>query len=158
MVDSPEQLEMVRDACRWPPAGNRGVAFTRANLFGKYFDNYIVEAQQPLLVAMIEHVNAVENLRSILEVVGLDAILIGPYDLSASMGLTAKFDHPDFVAVMNQIRQVSESAKIPCGVHIVQPSSEELNQKLANGYRFIAYSIDAVFLNKNVTIPEIIGR
>ncbi len=48
MVDSPEQLEMVRDACRWPPAGNRGVAFTRANLFGKYFDNYIVEAQQPL--------------------------------------------------------------------------------------------------------------
>ena len=158
MVDSPEQLEMVRDACRWPPAGNRGVAFSRANLFGKYFDNYIVEAQQPLLVAMIEHVNAVENLKSILEVVGLDAILIGPYDLSASMGLTAKFDHPDFVAVMNQIRQVSESAKIPCGVHIVQPSSEELNQKLANGYRFIAYSIDAVFLNKNVTIPEIIGR
>ena len=158
MVDSPEQLEMVRDACRWPPAGNRGVAFSTANLFGKYFDNYNVEAQQPLLVAMIEHVNAVENLKSILEVVGLDAILIGPYDLSASMGLTAKFDHPDFVAVMNQIKQVSESAKIPCGVHIVQPSSEELNQKLASGYRFIAYSIDAVFLHKNVTIPEITGR
>ena len=158
MVDSPEQLEMVRDACRWPPAGNRGVSFSRANLFGKYFDNYIVEAQKPLLVAMIEHVNAVENLKSILEVVGLDAILIGPYDLSASMGLTAKFDHPDFVAVMNQIRQVSESAKIPCGVHIVTPSSEELNQKLASGYRFIAYSIDAVFLHKNITIPEIIGR
>lgn len=157
MVDSPEKLEMVRDACRWPPAGNRGVAFSRANLFGKNFDNYIVEAQQPILVAMIEHVNAVENLRSILEVVGLDAILIGPYDLSASMGLTAKFDHPDFVAVMNQIRQVSESAKIPCGVHVVQPSSEELNQKLANGYRFIAYSMDAVILNKNVTIPEITG-
>lgn len=158
MVDSPEQLEIVRDACRWPPAGNRGVAFSRANLFGKYFDNYIVEAQQPLLVAMIEHVNAVENLKSILEVVGLDAILIGPYDLSASMGLTAKFDHPDFVAVMNQITQVSESAKIPCGVHVVQPSSEELNQKLANGYRFIAYSMDAVILSKNVTIPRITGR
>jgi 2-dehydro-3-deoxyglucarate aldolase len=158
MVESAEQLEMVRSACQWPPAGNRGVAFSRANLFGKYFDEYVAEAKQPLLVAMIEHINAIENLDSILKVNGLDAILIGPYDLSASMSLTSKFDHPDFLAIINQIRQASEDASIPCGIHVVQPSAEEINQKLADGYRFIAYSIDAVILNKNVIIPKIVDK
>lgn len=154
MVKSAKQLEEIRDACRWPPSGNRGVAFSRANLFGKYFEKYITEAQQPLIVAMIEHVNAVEELESILKVKGLDAVLIGPYDLSASMGLTSDFEHPDFIAIMNKIRAASESAKIPCGVHVVEPSPKELHKKLIDGYRFLAYSIDAVFLNKIAALPE----
>ena len=55
MVESAQQLREVRDACKWPPAGTRGVGFSRANLFGKHFSVYQEEAQQPLLVAMIEH-------------------------------------------------------------------------------------------------------
>ena len=38
MIESAEQLESIRDACCWPPAGNRGVGYSRANLFGKYFE------------------------------------------------------------------------------------------------------------------------
>ena len=53
MVESAEQLKSVTEAVRWPPSGKRGVAFSRANLFGKNFDEYIEEAQQPLLVAII---------------------------------------------------------------------------------------------------------
>jgi len=158
MVESAKQLEIVKSACQWPPEGNRGVAFSRANLFGKYFDKYIAEAKQPILVAMIEHVNAVENLNDILKVDGLDAILIGPYDLSASMNLTSRFDHPDFVAIITKILQASKDAEIPCGIHVVQPSVEEINQRLIDGYRFIAYSIDAVFLNQNTIIPKISGH
>jgi len=155
MMETAEQLRMVRDACRWPPAGNRGVAFSRANLFGKYFDDYIEEAQQPLLVAMIEHVNAVDNLDSILEVDGLDAILVGPYDLSASMGLTAKFDHPDFINIMDRIRKNCEKSRIPCGVHVVMPDATALRERLDEGYRFIAYSIDAVLLERHACVPEL---
>jgi 2-dehydro-3-deoxyglucarate aldolase len=147
MVESAEQLEKVRDAVRWPPAGKRGVAFSRANLFGKNFDVYIKEAQQPLLIAMIEHVNAVENLDDILQVDGLDAILIGPYDLSASMGLTTNFDHPEFSDTMKIIKESAKKATVPCGVHVVTPSPDELQEKIESGFRFIAYSIDAVFLN-----------
>src|SRR5688572_18326697 len=92
MIESAVQLRAVIDACRWPPAGRRGVGFSRANLFGKHFDSYREEAQAPLLVAMIEHHQAVDDLEAILRVPSLDAILIGPYDLSASMNLTAQFD------------------------------------------------------------------
>lgn len=146
MIESAAQLVAVRDACRWPPSGTRGVGFSRANLFGKHFDAYREEAQAPLLVAMIEHHRAVAELESILSVEDLDAILIGPYDLSASMGLTAKFEHPDFCATMDKIRTLAAAKAIPAGVHVVAPSSEQLRHRLGEGYRFLAYSMDSLFL------------
>lgn len=146
MIENAAQLVAVRDSCRWPPGGTRGVGFSRANLFGKHFDAYREEAQAPLLVAMIENSHAVKDLESILEVDGLDAILIGPYDLSASMGITAQFDHPDFLAMMNRIRDLAARKHIAAGVHVVQPSPEELKQRMNEGYRFLAYSVDAVML------------
>jgi 2-dehydro-3-deoxyglucarate aldolase len=151
MIESAEQLVAVRDACRWPPAGTRGVGFSRANLFGKHFEAYREEAQAPLLIAMIEHHRAVDELEAILAVDGLDAILIGPYDLSASMGLTAQFDHPDFCATMEKIRTLAAAKSIPAGVHVVAPSPEQLRQRLDEGYRFLAYSIDAVMLQSVVS-------
>ena len=155
MVQSAEQLIEVRDACRWPPAGKRGVAFSRANLFGKHFDVYNEEAQQPLLIAMIEHIHAVDDLDAILAVEGLDAVLIGPYDLSASMGLTAQFDHPDFCEAMSLILDKIKTTVVAAGVHLVQPSENELHKLVDEGYQFIAYSIDTVFLNTSCLKPEL---
>jgi 2-dehydro-3-deoxyglucarate aldolase len=156
MIESADQLRKVREATRWPPSGNRGVAFSRANLFGKNFNEYIKEAKQPLLIAMIENINAINELDDILKVDGLDAILIGPYDLSASMNITAQFDHPEFVKAIRDIKSKSESANISCGIHVVSPSVDDLKDKIDDNYRFIAYSIDSVFLNHVVTRPKII--
>jgi 2-dehydro-3-deoxyglucarate aldolase len=148
MVESGESLAAVRDACRWPPAGTRGVGFSRANLFGKNFEAYREEAQAPLLVAMIEHARAVDCLDEILSIKGLDALLIGPYDLSASMGLTANFNHAKFSRAMETIRTQAAAREIPCGVHVVAASYDELERRIDEGYRFLAYSIDAVMLNQ----------
>jgi 2-dehydro-3-deoxyglucarate aldolase len=155
MVESAEQLLAVRDACRWPPSGTRGVGFSRANLFGKHFKDYSEEAQAPLLIAMIENINAINSLERILKVDGLDAILIGPYDLSASMGLTGQFEHPIFEENINKIKEICLNQKVPFGIHIIDPSLNELNEKIKLGYRFIAYSIDAVFLNSFCISPLI---
>jgi 2-dehydro-3-deoxyglucarate aldolase len=155
MIESAEQLVAVRDACRWPPAGTRGVGFSRANLFGKHFEAYREEAQAPLLVAMIEHHRAIENLDSILAVEGVDAVLIGPYDLSASMGITGKFEDPRFTAALGRFRAGAEARKTASGVHVVDANPALLRQRIAEGYRFIAYSIDAVFLNGAASRPEV---
>ena len=155
MIKNADQLRKVRDATRWPPSGNRGVAFSRANLFGKNFNEYIKEAKQPLLIAMIEHINAINELDDILKVDGLDAILIGPYDLSASMNLTAQFDHPEFAKAIRDIKSKSESANIPCGIHVVSPSVDDLKEKIDDNYRFIAYSIDSVILTNFLRKPEL---
>lgn len=154
MISSAEQLEMVRDFCRWPPEGLRGVGFSRANVFGKNFDSYSEEARAPLLVAMIENYEGLKNLDSILSVSGLDAILVGPYDLSASMGITAEFDNADFKKSMQRIRETAAKYSIPAGVHVVAPSPLSLQESLSEGYRFVAYSIDAVFLTNSVSCPS----
>ncbi len=155
MVETAAQLIAVRDACRWPPAGTRGVGFSRANLFGKHFETYREEAQAPMLVAMIENSRAVDCLEEILAVNGLDAILIGPYDLSASMGLTAQFDDPTFIIAMEQILALCQHENIPCGLHVVMPEVDTLKQRIADGYRFIAYSIDTVFFSTSSLAPKI---
>lgn len=148
MIESAEQLIAVRDACCWPPAGTRGVGFSRANLFGKDFEYYRDEAQAPLLVAMIEHHKAVSELSKILNVGGLDAIFIGPYDLSASMGITAEFQNPSFCEMMREIQAKAEEKQMPAGIHVVNPSQVELKKRISEGFRFIAYSIDSVMLTQ----------
>jgi 2-dehydro-3-deoxyglucarate aldolase len=151
MIESAAQLSAVRAACRWPPAGSRGVGFSRANLFGKRFETYMTEAQSPLLVAMIEHAHAVEALADILAVEGLDAVLVGPYDLSASMGLTGRFDEPRCVRTMEAIKARCAEAQVPCGIHVVTPDPQVLAARLGEGYRFVAYGTDALFLMKGAT-------
>ena len=154
MVEGAEQLEAVRNACCWPPAGTRGVGFSRANLFGKHFDAYRDEAQAPLLVAMIEHVRAVDAIEAILGVRGLDALFVGPYDLSASMGLTAQFEHPKFQSALELVRTQAARHQVPCGVHVVAPSREQLKMRIGEGYRFLAYSIDAALLLDAASCPQ----
>jgi 2-dehydro-3-deoxyglucarate aldolase len=153
MIESATQLLAVRDACRWPPAGRRGIGFSRANLFGRHFEAYRDEAQAPLMVAMIEHVRAVENLEAILGVEGLDAVLVGPYDLSASMGMTGRFEAPEFAAALQRVRRLADECNVACGIHVVAPDPSELRRRRAEGYRFLAYSIDAVFLSASARRP-----
>lgn len=153
-VESSEQLLRIRDACRWPPAGKRGVGFSRANLFGQRFDTYRQEAQAPLLVAMIEHVAALEQLPEIVAVEGLDAILIGPYDLSASLDCTGAFSDPRFISTMAAIQDIASGGGVACGIHVVTPSPEELRTRQTSGYRFLAYSIDSVIIRLGATRPQ----
>jgi len=155
MIRNGEQLKSVADACRWPPSGSRGVGFSRANLFGKHFEGYREEAQSPFLVAMVEDAEAVSSLDGILSVEGLDAILIGPYDLSASLGVTAQFHHPRFLEAMDAISESCSRSGMPFGVHVVEPNPNVLSENIDKGMRFIAYGIDAVFLYTLAQRPEL---
>ena len=158
MIESAEQLKMVRYACCWPPIGARGVGFSRANLFGKNFDSYKKEAQSPLLIAQIEHINAVNNLDEILQVDGLDAIIVGPYDLSASMGITGKFDTREFIEVMDNIINHCKKYNVPCGDHVVQPDQKLLEKRVDQGYRLIAYGTDGIFFINSSQMPNIFKK
>lgn len=146
MITSARQLAELVKSCKWPPAGNRGVGFSRANLFGKYFEEYKVQAQNPLIVGMIENQSAVNEIEEILSIEGLDAILIGPYDLSASLGCVGDFQSEKFINCLNKIRHFCGLSNTALGIHIVEPSLEQLKARVSEGYQFIAYGIDALFL------------
>jgi len=156
MIETGKQLEQAISWTFYPPKGTRGVGFSRANLFGKDFSSYASDhSEDILIVAQIEHVNAIDNADEILSVKGLDRIIIGPYDLSGSMGLTAQFDHPQFFSALDKIKDRSKQFKIPLGINVVMPEPDKLKKKIQEGYLFIAYGIDAVFLFSSAENPMI---
>ena len=155
MIESRAQLN---DAVSWAlypdQGGSRGVGFCRANLYGKDLAAYREgAARDMILVAQIEHSRALEDLPHILAHPRLDAIMVGPYDLSGSMGLTGRFDHPDFIEAMRRIQDACVRHGANMGVHVVEPQPAELAERIRQGYRFIAYGIDAVFLWRNAQRP-----
>ena len=155
MIETAEQLESIIQYACWPPEGLRGVGFSRANLYGKYFNDYGEEARKPIIIAQIEHINAVNNIDEILKVKGLDAILIGPYDLSASMNLIGDFDNLAFKIALQKVLEACLRLKVAAGIHIVQANPSDLEKKIKEGFKFIAYSIDAVFINLSCLNPKI---
>ena len=95
--------ELLIQATKYPPMGNRGVGFCRANQYGANLKSNVESANEDIFVAVqIEHIDAVECIDDILKVEGIDAVFVGPYDLSASMGLTAQFENSDFKEVKSK--------------------------------------------------------
>lgn len=141
-----EAAELVR-AVKYPPAGERGVGFGRSHGYGFDFDDYMTNADAETFVCVqIEHIRAVENIAEILAVKGVDAAFIGPYDLTASMGITARFDHPRFLEARRKILAECLRRGVRPGIHVVQPEPEEVKARIAEGFSLIAYSLDIVML------------
>tara|TARA_B100000927_G_scaffold263164_1_gene234493 strand:+ start:509 stop:1288 length:780 start_codon:yes stop_codon:yes gene_type:complete len=157
-VRNRKQLEDVKAAIAWAPAGERGVGYDRANCYGLDFNQYKNGlSQKPLIIPMIEHIDAIENLRDILSI-EVDAVMIGPYDLSSSLGITGEFENPLFKKTLNIFSNITREMNIPTGYHIIgsQYTKDpyiELQEKLLDGYRFIAYSGDVMLLNKHCKNP-----
>lgn len=148
---SEEAAELVRSV-KYPPVGQRGVGFCRANTYGMDFDKYTdASNEQACICVQIEHIDAVNNIDQILSVEGIDAVMIGPYDLSASMGITAQFDHPKMVAATAKILASCKKNGVIPGIHVVQPNPDEVMYRYGEGYRFIAYSLDITMLSKACT-------
>ena len=103
--------------------------------------------EQSVVIVQIEHINAVDNLEAILSVEHIDGYIIGPYDLSASMGIPGQFEHPDFQNAMERIKHVSKIMSVTGGIHIIEPDVNQLNARINEGFNFIAYSLDIRMLD-----------
>ncbi len=144
------ELKRIIDISILPPKGKRGVGFSRTNNFGKKFKKYLKSKTQPVIIAMIENLKAIKNLKKILSVKNLDAILIGPYDLSASMGIPGNLKNKRFKENLKFIKTNCKKFGIPCGLHLIEPSFNKLKICKKQGYRFIPYSVDTVIISKAI--------
>lgn len=147
LVRTREEAELLTQATKYPPQGLRGVGFCRANSYGLHVEGECARANDEILLAVqIEHIKAVSNIDSILSVPGIDAAFIGPYDLTASMGITGQFDHPDYLTARYAILSACQSYNVTPGIHIVPPVPAQAKARMAEGYRFLAYSLDITML------------
>lgn len=148
-VRSEEDARAAVQFAKYPPQGIRGTALTRAQGFGETFEDYVSTANaETMVVLMIEHIDAVDTIEAILAVPGVDAVFIGPYDLSASMGLMGQLQHPAVEGAIQKVLAVAQAKGVTAGLHVVEPTSGEWQQRAAEGFRLIALGMDVTMLAK----------
>src|SRR3990167_8884712 len=124
MVKSLNEIKQAANAMFYPPKGTRGVGLARAQGYGTTFDLYVETHQHFDLIAQIEHIEAVNQLDDILTCTELSGLMVGPYDLSGSMGMPGHFEQADFQQALNHIQIVSEKySHIKRGIHLVEPDT-----------------------------------
>lgn len=144
-VNSAQQAADVVRYARYAPLGARGVGLARAHGYGFAFQPYLESAnEQVCVVVQAEHIRAVECIDRIVEVPGIDAVLLGPYDLSASLGRTGQLDHPSVVEAIEHVTAVCCRARIPLGYFGVNAAA--VLPFKARGYTLLVAGVDTLLL------------
>lgn len=158
-VNSSAEARDAVAATRYAPEGRRGVGLARAQQYGLGFNEYLEwQKDGPVVIVQIEHQSALDHLEDIFVVPGVDGFIIGPYDLSCSMGMPGEFERPEFTAAMQRILEAGLKVGCPAGLHIVEPDSDRLRQVIREGYSFIAYSVDIRMLDVSARVGVQIGK
>ncbi|MBO6523633.1 MAG: hypothetical protein JJ971_07415 [Balneolaceae bacterium] len=148
MINSKEEAQLLVDSVKYPPQGRRGVGFSRSNDYGLNLHASFNESNKSTFVCVqIEDINAIYNLDEILSVKGIDAALIGPYDLSTSMGITGDFSHPKMTKAIEDFLIICKRNKVLPGIHQVAPNPDLVKKRIKEGYKFIAYSVDITLVS-----------
>jgi 2-keto-3-deoxy-L-rhamnonate aldolase RhmA len=146
-VNSAGEAEQAVRAVKYPPAGSRGMGLGRAQGYGARFKEYVEELEQfSVVVVMLENRDGVEQVENILRVPGVDGVFIGPYDLSASYGVPGQLDHPLVRNAMGRVLSATRAAGVTPGIHVVHPPVDQVRDRIREGFRFIAYGGDMLFL------------
>ena len=143
--------QTVVDAVKYPPQGRRGVGFARDNDYGIHLMQKLKDANDHSFICVqIEHIDGMRQLDEILDVQGIDAAFLGPYDLSASMGNAGNFKHPEFQEACSRFLKCCKKYDVVAGIHVIQPNPDEVIERVSQGYQMIAYSLDITMLTHSL--------
>ena len=148
MINTAEQARDAVACSRYPPKGKRGIGLARAHGYGLDFADYMARANQDIaLILQVEHIDAADNIDAIVDVEGVDAIFVGPYDLSASMGKTGQIDDAEVRAVIDRVAAACRQRELPLGYFGV--TAQRVRPFIENGYRLICAGTDADFVTRS---------
>ena len=145
LVNSAESAARAVRWARYPPAGSRGVGIGRAHGYGLSFEDYVQRANHDLaLIVQAEHIEAVRHIDEIVRVPGVDAVFIGPYDLSGSLNKPGQVGDPEVQAAVERVRQVCQEAGMPLGVF--GATAEAVRPFVEQGYTLVAVGMDTLYM------------
>lgn len=146
-VNTAAQAANIVQWARYAPQGSRGVGLARAHGYGRKFREYVENAnEQTVVVVQAEHIQAVENIEEIVRVPGVDAVLLGPYDLSASLGKMGQIDDPVVTAAIDRVTTVCQQSLMPLGYFGVTASA--VQPFIERGYTLITSGVDTLLLGQ----------
>lgn len=144
-VQSADEARRAVAAARYPPQGVRGMAgMSRATRFGTTANYWKTANQQIGVIVQVETPQAVDALEAIADVEGVDALFIGPADLSAAMGHLGGLTHPEVIEVM--ARAVQRCKALGKAIGTLGSTPEAVAQYRAIGFDYVAVSSDIGFM------------
>lgn len=145
MVATADEAESFVDAARYPPEGRRGVAAARASKYGLEFPEYVDRANDDLvLVTQIESEQAVANAGEIAAVDGIDALFVGPADLSRSLGDLGAYDGERFREAVGRVLDAAHAEDVPVGT--LATGRDDIERWAEVGYDFQLVGSDAGYV------------
>lgn len=145
MINTVEEAERLVDAIRYPPEGSRGVAGGRASDYGLNFGTYVENANESILtIVQIETEQGVRNAADIAAVDGVDALFIGPADLSRSLGVFRELESDAFTDAVDRVIEAGRSAGVPVGTLTVP--LEDIGSRVDQGFDFLIAGKDTAHL------------
>jgi len=150
LVKTVEDAQLAVKSCKYPPEGIRGFGPRRSIKYGLMdkFD-YIKNADSSIwVILMIEHIDAVNNLDEILKTPGIDSLIIGPHDLSGSVGILGQVEDEKVIDLAKTVIKKAKSANIPVGVSIPYDVNN-VKKWIERGVDFIELSGDLNFLTSS---------
>ena len=159
-VNSERDMNLIINSTLYPPFGNRGVGLSRANDHGQKFKDYYKKFNNSVvIIPMIENITALNNLEKILRNKKIDCLMIGPYDLSASMKIPGNFSSTIFKKTIKKILDISKKNGLGCGIHIVHTKKINLKNLINQGYNFFPISTDIqIFIDGLIEKIKIIKK
>lgn len=158
MINSATEARQFVAACRYPPAGIRSCGPTRANIYAG--PDYVANANRTIItMAMIETRSGLDSLEEILSIEGLDAIYVGPSDLSLALGYEPRLD-PNEAIVVEAIEHIVARARkknVVAGIHTALPDYAQ--KMIQRGFRFVTVSSDIrLLVAKASEVLKTMGR
>jgi len=141
MINTRAQAEALVAACKYPPLGYRSFGPVRASIYAG--SDYAERANEDIVVMpMIETAEALKNLDAILSTPGVDAIYVGPADLSLALGCKPRLDQTDtpVVEAQQQIVEACKRHNVVAGIH--NATAAYSLKMIAAGYRFVTLASD----------------
>ena len=144
-VNTAKQAASIVRWARYAPEGARGVGLARAQGYGVRFREYLSTANRDIaVIVQAEHAHAVENIDAIVRTPGVDAVLLGPYDLSASLGKMGQVDDPQVVDAIGRVTEACRAVAMPLGYFGVTAAA--VQPYVARGYTLIVAGVDTLYL------------
>lgn len=149
MVQNALDVERMIEWAKYPPLGRRGFGVSRAQGYGMDFAQYTQTwNDSSILIAQIESIGAVERIDEILAYPELDGVMVGPYDISGSLGIPGQIEHQKVVDAGKRVIAACQRHKKSCGTHLVEASEQRIKKALETGFSFVILSSDVFLLWK----------
>jgi 2-keto-3-deoxy-L-rhamnonate aldolase RhmA len=157
MVNTADDARRAVKAAKYPMLGGRGIGPWRASGYYQDFDNYIATANDTTaLIIQIEHKDAVEAIDDIIAVEGIDAIFVGPADLSASLGHGTNTGNADTVAAIERVADACRAKGMPMGIDCL--NAEHITRWSSLGFRIFTFGADFVYLDEGARAAAATAR